>query len=228
MFITYFCRLHGSHLGDEGIRTLVSGLVQIHESGQVPDEHLAAIADATKNIVSDVIHDSLRGNRSRRTSMDILSAAINQNMTASGLNLKQLDIGDCHMTDEGAYQIASLISNNTPISNLSLTGNKGIGRDGWRAIANALKVNKNLKTLSLDYNNLGDEGVSFFAEAIEENDVLQSLDLEGNGISDVGAERLLEGMQNNNSINDITLMPGNNIKETTLTGIKELLASRRK
>ena len=50
------CRLHGSPVGDQGVSLLVSGLLKLHAS----TEQAAALADATKNIVSDVIHASLQ------------------------------------------------------------------------------------------------------------------------------------------------------------------------
>jgi len=87
-------------------------------------------------------------------------------------------------------------------------------------------VNRHLKILSLDYNSLGDRGASALAAALEENTRLEGLDLEGNQISDVGAEALLEAMKHNGRLEDITLMPGNDIRETTLTAIKEQLAAR--
>ena len=224
-------------MGDKGVETLVKGLIKIHKSGQVSPEEMEAIKSAAHDIVADVMGDAL--NSSSLESM--VSAGSNQSgskgstgeivaamesKSASGLRLRQLDIGDCQMTNKGAAQIARLISANTPISNLSLTGNKDITEEGWEAIADALKFNRHIVTLSLDYNRLSDTGAALIAGALKVNKTLKSLDLEGNKIGDLGAEKILAAMSDNTTIQDVTLMPGNNIKETLLMEIRELLLSR--
>ncbi len=199
---------------------------------------MKAIKSAAQDVVKDVMSEALNSaslgsmvsagsasNTSKGSTAELLAAMEAKN-TSSGLRLKQLDIGDCNMTDKGANQIARLISANTPISNLSLTGNKVISAQGWAAIAGALKFNRTITTLSLDYNDLGDRGAAQIADTLLVNTTLKSLDLEGNKIGDVGAEKLCDAVRGNSTVEDITLMPGNNIKETTLMEIRELLLSR--
>ncbi len=144
-------------------------------------------------------------------------------VSGSGLNLKQLDIGDCGMTDQGARDIARLILLNTPITTLSFTGNKNVTPAGWRVIAQALLRNKKITTLSLDYNNLGDDGARVLAEALKLNRTLISLDLEGNKIGQAGGEYLLSAVDRNSTVEDMTLMPGNKITDETLEKIKQKL-----
>ena len=150
----------------------------------------------------------------------LVAAIESQNYRGSGLKLQQLDIGDCHMTDVGARQVAKLIELNMPITNLALSGNKGITSDGWRNIAEALERNTFITTLSLDYNNLGDDGAKLISEALRENKTLVSLDLEGNKIGQAGAQNLLYALRENKSVRDITLMPGNRIDEQALKDIR--------
>ena len=143
-----------------------------------------------------------------------------------GLKLQMLDLGDSRMSETGAEKLAKLIEANTNIVTLNLTGNKTVGMAGWLAVADALKINKVIKTLSLDYNDLGDAGASLIAEALKENPCVESLDLEGNKIGDEGGKKLLEMVQENSVIGDITLLPGNNIDRRMMQNIKDTLLNR--
>ena len=127
------------------------------------------------------------------------------------------------MTEKGAVNVADLISANTNIRTLGLTGNKNIGITGWLAIADALRNNTRILSLSLDYNDLGDAGAAILAEALRENTSVRELDLEGNKIGEEGASRILEMLADNHSLQDVTLFRGNNISDETLEKISRAL-----
>jgi len=71
------------------------------------------------------------------------------------------------------------------LTNLSLYGN-GIGEEGAKALASALRVNGVLKTLNLYGNNIRDEGAAAIAEALRVNGVLNNIDLRYNDLGDEG------------------------------------------
>ena len=144
--------------------------------------------------------------------------------TVEGFGLRELDIGDCQITDKGASCIARLIALDTPIETLALNACPGVTERGWGEIADALQKNTHLKTLSLDYCQLGDTSVEIIAKGLENNQSLTTLDLEANGITEKGAKKLHELVHVNSVIKDITLMPGNKISESTVNEIKEWLA----
>ena len=125
----------------------------------------------------------------------------------------------------GARRVAALIKANTPIDNLSLTGNKQISNSGWAAIFNALRNNTFIKVLSLDHNSLGDIGVEMLADALKGNNSITTLDLEGNNIGHQGAKVLLEALKECKKIKDLTLMPGNDISEQLLVEMREVIQS---
>ena len=191
-----------------------------------------------KDVVADVMYDALHSSSlesivtagsSASTEGSIAKLlAESERLTAgnlSGLALKQLDVGDCQMTTTGATAMAEVIAHSLPIENLSLTGNKEVDIMGWDGIAEALKVNTVITTLSLDYNNLGDGGAAVIAEAVGENKSLKSIDLEGNKIGEEGGRKILEAIRKRPNVQDITLMPGNNIPPSLLQEIKDELAS---
>ena len=130
------------------------------------------------------------------------------------------------MTEAGAKKLGQLIKANTGLQTLSVTGNKTLGLSGIQAIGDALRHNKILKTLSLDYVDLGDSGADVIAQALRNNTCIEALDLEGNKIGNSGARNLLSMLEVNGSIGDITLMPGNTMDEVLHDKIKNALIKR--
>lgn len=224
----FFCSLHGHPLSDAGTERLVAGLLHVHslrlsDIDSVPPERLEAIQLAARSVVEDIMRDVLQSSSVE----SMLSAASGVSVSGGGgLRLQMLDLGDSGMTSAGATKLAKLIAANTAIQTLNLTGNKGVGLSGWQAIADALRHNHVIRTLSLDYNELGDAGASIFAQALVDNHCIESLDLEGNKIGDDGGRRILEMVQENPTLGDITLLPGNDISSGTMQSIKEMLLSR--
>ena len=207
-------------MGDDGIRQLVDALLQQHGKNNVAPE----IQSATNDIVSDVMSAAFLKEDGDNQSED--REVSEKRQQTSGLCMKQLDIGDCRLTSESADHIARLIEASTNISSLSLTGNADIDKEGWKKIALSLQKNNTLTTLSLDYCNLGSAGMISIARALKNNTSLKSIDLEGNKIGEAGAKSLLSTLGGKNGLEDITIMPGNTINETTITAIRESIASR--
>ena len=99
-------------------------------------------------------------------------------------------------------------------------------RKGWREIADALKKNEKLRTLSLDYNKITDEDVAVIADGLRHSTTLRSVDLEANRIRDEGGRILLDVVKENEKLIDVTLMPMNQIDASILTQIKDILDDR--
>ncbi len=171
--------------------------------------------------------DVFQGSSGSGSSTAALVAALESQSSvrrrASGLRLHELDLGDCHVTEAGARHVARLIALNTPISTLSLSGNKSVTTDGWRHITDALKRNDVITRLQLDYNNLGDDGAKLLCEALRENHSITSVDLEGNRIGQAGAQDLLTALRRNTWIRDVTLMPGNRFDQQALSDLRHAL-----
>eukprot|EP00112_Aurelia_sp_Birch-Aquarium-sp1_P007032 Seg1768.6 transcript_id=Seg1768.6/GoldUCD/mRNA.D3Y31 product="Leucine-rich repeat-containing protein 73" protein_id=Seg1768.6/GoldUCD/D3Y31 len=109
--------------------------------------------------------------------------------------LQSLDLGDCQLGDEGLSHICSLLASEehkADIVELTLTGNQGISQAGWTQLAMAIGNHSSLKSLFLDYTNIGDFGAGTFAVALAASKTIQVLDLEGCGITDTGAEFLYD------------------------------------
>jgi Ran GTPase-activating protein (RanGAP) involved in mRNA processing and transport len=67
--------------------------------------------------------------------------------------------------------------------------------EGAKAIAEALKVNAVVTTLSLRNNTIGDEGAKAIAEALKVNAVLTKLWLGGNIMGDAGIQAVRDAVK---------------------------------
>lgn len=239
----FFSRLNGVPLGDAGMERLVNGMIDIHvhrlgEEATMTQEQLKAIKEAAHGMVANVIGDvlasssvpsvaSTTSDASEGTKQLISKMEENKQAEPEGCSLRQLDLGDCGITDTGMQHIAKLVAANIGITKLELSGNKHISDSGWKVLADAIKTNVQLKTLSLDYSKIWDSHVAILVEGLKENKTLISLDLEGNKITTDGAKKILEMLrEHNTTLCDITLVPGNMVDEDVLQQIKEVLQER--
>lgn len=113
-------------------------------------------------------------------------------------NLQSLDLGDCHIGDEGIKHICTLlepVDDKDGIQDLTLSANHSITAYGWTHLAMAIAANSQIKGLYLDYNHIGDYGAGIFSVAMAANRNLERLDLEGTGITDKGAKLLASSIK---------------------------------
>ncbi|RDD47784.1 Glutamate-rich protein 3 [Trichoplax sp. H2] len=174
--------------------------------------------EGVKNLVDGLIEIGGVENSNDQLSMESSSRGMSEK-----LNLNHIDLGDCNISDAGAKDIARLLVSCPSITTLNLSGNPSIGPNGWKAIADSLKVNSTITTLSLDYNRLGDEGAAIIADGIKHNKSISSIDLDSNHIGDEGGRHLLEAVRENSRIADMILMPANSISEDIRNHIMEQL-----
>ena len=89
--------------------------------------------------------------------------------------------------------IDRLNSNDTTLTHLderlTLLGDRGATE-----IANALKTNRNLRSLRLRGVDIGSKGATALGQMLVENTALTTLDLRGNQIEDAGAEAIAAGL----------------------------------
>lgn len=192
--VKFICSLHGNPLGDEGVKKLVNGILDIHK------------ASTQKEAEEDT--EVKQGSKGETTKFCVL---------------KELDLGDTDIGDEGMGYVASLLENESNLKTLNLNGNTKVTYTGWKRLAKALKKNKTLKSLTLDFNKIGDEGVSFLVNSLKVNTCLTTLDLESTGLTDEGGKQLVDLVKCNTTIMDVTVQPGNKISEKTQDEIRNYL-----
>jgi hypothetical protein len=181
-----------------------------HEDG---DAYGAVHENETREVTSPAVTDAVPG------------TAFTETKTRNLLNLRMLDIGACGMTSAGARCLAELIAANAGLTSLSLTGNKGVGIDGWESISQSLAVNVQLDTLELHHNGLGDAAVTSLVNGLSRNQSVITIDLEGNHIGSEGGRKIVELLQTAENLCNVHVRAGNNIPEDLVEEIEMLAES---
>ena len=115
----------------------------------------------------------------------------------SKCTLTSLVLRHCHISSEGAVELATALFKNTPLRRLDLSGNP-IG--GVTAIATMLVENKSLTWLGLSDCHISGQGAGELAAALCKNSTLQWLVLDRNPIGVEGASLMSNMLQHNTSL----------------------------
>nr|XP_058955915.1 nucleotide-binding oligomerization domain-containing protein 2-like [Pocillopora verrucosa] len=107
-------------------------------------------------------------------------------------------------SQDGVVALAECLKYNASLETLSL-GCFGTCNDGAAALGECLKYNKSLTTLDLGENNFGDDGAAALGECLKYNKSLTTLDLSDNRIGDDGATALGECLKYNKSLTTLDL-----------------------
>jgi len=121
--------------------------------------------------------------------------------------LRELLLGRTRLDDVGVAVLAEGgLRHNYSLKRLHLDEN-GIGDDGVRALAGALRGNcwSSLAHLNLDRNNIGVDGARALADVLPENSTLTELHLSSNCIGDDGASALADALRRNSSLAHLNL-----------------------
>lgn len=114
-----------------------------------------------------------------------------------------LNLADSFLGDEGCEAVAQFIKENPGVISLDLRGN-GITSTGLASLSSCLGSRSGLRSISLEWNNIGDD-LTPFAEALIKNYSIQVLDLRNNRIGPEGAGVLSRVIELNSTIQKIDL-----------------------
>uniref|UniRef100_A0A8C5EKB6 NLR family CARD domain-containing protein 3-like n=1 Tax=Gouania willdenowi TaxID=441366 RepID=A0A8C5EKB6_GOUWI len=206
--------LKENSIGVEGAKNMAQAL---HENSTLKDldltanllhdEGVQAIAGSIK-LNQSLVSLHLQWNFIKSMATKALAHALLFNNTITLLDLQENAIGD-----EGVISLAEALKTNTSLCTLwcflqiayflifflwplYFLAYVGIYRKGRaKALANALKINRNLKSLNLQENSLGMDGAIFIATAMKENNHLQYINLQGNSIGKSGAKVISDAIR---------------------------------
>ena len=125
-------------------------------------------------------------------------------------NLSHLSISGNRVGDEGAMEMAKVLTKSTTLKILDISS-CGIGPKGAQAIADALKTNTSLGKLNIGFlkatndvgevpNRIENEGVEAFASVLKTSTTLRILDFTYNGIQQRGIASLAKAIIENTSL----------------------------
>eukprot|EP01083_Nonionella_stella_P022645 62629_1 len=140
---------------------------------------------------------------------------------AENQTLQALNIQNCRITTL-SHEMCSILSKvlrcNQSLTTLNISCQaQGIGDDGMKWIAEALKGNHVLETLDLSCNSIGCDGVMYLAT---ETCSLKYLSLRGNRLTDIGARYICKIIESNESLQYLDLR-STNLKDDGLYLIAE-------
>ena len=113
---------------------------------------------------------------------------------AKQFGASQIVLFNKDLTAHDATVVAEILKSNTSVTTVDLSGNKEIGDEGAKALAEALKVNETVKKLYLRSCGIGDDGAAAIAEALRSNTSLEYLDLDDNGFGEQGKQLLRDAV----------------------------------
>uniref|UniRef100_A0A061R3F0 C-src tyrosine kinase n=2 Tax=Tetraselmis sp. GSL018 TaxID=582737 RepID=A0A061R3F0_9CHLO len=135
--------------------------------------------------------------------------------------LTELSLDESGIGAEGAKELAKALRQSSKLKQLNLRKN-AFGAEGAKALAEALKHNSVLTRLSLGDNGIGAEGAAAIAEALRHNGALTVLSLQHNGIGAEGAEMMAKALRHNGALKQIHLIK-NGIGDEGASALAETL-----
>lgn len=167
------------------------------ESGAEPQESvLQHLQEATGRSRLDLATQSL--------SVDTCGAL--GTLLQNELQFTEIFLSDCMLSEEGAKLLLHGLCSNTVVKSLDLKGNN-LRAVGAEALGKLLRQNKSIRSLTLEWNNLGvwEESFALFCEGLGANSNLQRLDLRNNQINHQGAGELSMALKVNSSLQELDL-----------------------
>ena len=133
-------------------------------------------------------------------------SSLSESLKKEDSTIAELCVDQCGIEDEGAFELAEMLMENTSLKVLSITGgNNTIGSRSVGAIAKSLQVNDQLKTLDLRAVQLNSEGARSMGKMLSVNHSLQTLCLDHSNIEYEGASGLAEGLAVNETLQVLEL-----------------------
>ena len=113
---------------------------------------------------------------------------------------------------------------NSPLVRHLLLGTNGLGTEGSRAVADALRPGHGIETLYLGCNAIGPAGVDALAGRLADDDTVTALWLKRNPVGDEGVARLAAALSSNTRIRTLDLV-NTGMTGAGLTALAESLAA---
>ncbi|CAF2111165.1 unnamed protein product [Rotaria magnacalcarata] len=133
-----------------------------------------------------------------------------------------IQLNDCNLSSDALSALLHGLMTNATCKILELKGN-GIQGSGTEALSKVLRKNQTIRTLRLEWNQIGSmnsPAFSIFCDALADNKALIDLDLRNNDINHVGASELASALKRNTTLRAIDLRWNN----VGLIGGRALLA----
>lgn len=241
-------------IGDEGARMLAE-MLRVNtalRTLRLPNDAIGrpgALSIAAAVEFSTIAHVDLSRNAIYPEGAAALARALMTNVTLTGLELTDCEIGDrgitsiCEMlhsnttlaklmvgrnriTDDGMHVLADTLVVNERLTYLDVSANSGLTMDGATEVASAMLFNTTLVSLIMNKCAVGNEGAESFALSLRRNKSLTELDLAATQMDWHGAKFLADSMRRNRTLG-IMPLDGNPVPVEVLTALNNALSANR-
>ena len=136
--------------------------------------------------------------------------------------MTDLDLTDNAIAYEGSRYLAQALKVNKVLKNLSLKLNRLDDKAGSKLCIDLLNNSSNLESISLSSNSLGHMFCESLAEFLNLNKAIKKIDISCNFIDDSNAATLKDSLDSNKNIIDIDVR-NNKLSESTEEDINEII-----
>ena len=197
-------RLYNTGIGEPDCEALCELLKSSHSLQHLHIFHNNLSSESVASIITGLSHNSslttlnISHSHFSMTNVDSLASVLKDH---SKCTLTVLVLLDCHISCEGAVELAAALCKNTTLNDLNLNYNSiGEHVEGATAVAKMLVENKTLTRLDLQDCHISSEGAVELAAALCKNTTLKRLDLDHNPIGVEGASSMSDMLQHNTSL----------------------------
>ena len=201
--------LHSTEIGEPDSEALCELLKSSHSLQRLHIHNNNLSSESVASIITGLSHNSslttlnISNSHFNMANVDSLASVLKDH---SKCTLTRLDLEDCHISSEGAVELAAALCKNTTLNDLNL-GRNPIGEhvEGVTAVAKMLAENTTLTKLHLWDCHISSEGAMELVAALCKNSTLKYLFLNRNPIGVEGASSMSDMLQHNTSLEELHL-----------------------
>ena len=201
--------LLATEIGEPDCESLCELLKSSHSLQHLDIEYNNLPSESVASIITGLSHSSslallnISNSHFSIANVDSLASVLKDHSKST---LTKLVLHDCHISSEGAVELAAALCKNSTLQHLNLNSNPiGEHVEGVTAVAKMLVENKTLIVLDLRYCHISSEGAVKLAAALCKNTILKHLDLDYNPIGVKGASSMSDMLQHNTSLEELHL-----------------------
>ena len=169
--------LWNTGIGEPDCEALCELLKSSHSLQHLYLDHNNLSSESVASIITGLSHNSylttlnISNSHFSMANVDSLASVLKDH---SKCTLTELDLRDCHISSEGAVELAAALCKNSTLKHLYLDHNP-IGVEGASSMSDMLQHNASLELLYLCDDSVGEEGVHQLINSLKHNQTLREL-----------------------------------------------------
>ena len=169
--------LYNTGIGEPDCEALCELLKSSHSLQYLDIDQNNLSSDSVASIITGLSHNSslttliISNSHFSMTNVDSLASVLKDH---SKCTLTELDLQNCHISSEGAVELAAALCKNSTLKYLYLNDNP-IGVEGASSMSDMLQHNTSLEYLHLCDDSVGEEGVHQLINSLKHNQTLRKL-----------------------------------------------------